>query len=188
MGIKIAISGKAGAGKNQVLEFAKELWPQLQFHEEKFAKFVYSTVKVIHGVLGLRNYKDGKLMQFLGLHMRETHGDNFWIDRLNEHLKACNNVNIVVTDLRFPNELEYCKKNNFYIIRVKRYEDLRKESMVGRSSIHESETALDKTSDEEFDYVLENNGTLEELKLKLTGVLNEIIRHNQVFGDIATEC
>ena len=67
--------------------------------------------------------------------------------------------NWIITDTRFPNEIEAVKKRGGITIRVNRDyvltggpEDPKKQ--------HESETALDNA---EFDYVIDNNGTIEEL-------------------------
>jgi hypothetical protein len=73
--------------------------------------------------------------------------------------------NWIITDLRFPNELKAIKDHNGITIRVNR-DDERSRFMVidkpeERSKYyHPSETALD---DATFDYVIDNNGTIEEL-------------------------
>lgn len=59
----------------------------------------------------------------------------------------------IITDVRFPNELEALKARNGLSIRVNT-------NRAGIVSNHESETALD---DATFDYVIDNNGTMEEL-------------------------
>lgn len=76
--------------------------------------------------------------------------------------------NWIITDLRFPNELKAIKDKDGISIRVKRSPYDRN---FGKSSpddlltqikqdTHPSETALDEA---EFDYTINNNGTIEEL-------------------------
>lgn len=64
--------------------------------------------------------------------------------------------NWIITDVRFPNELEAIKKRNGIVIRVNRYDI----TGQGKLNPHTSETALD---DADFDYVLDNYGTVEDL-------------------------
>jgi hypothetical protein len=86
--------------------------------------------------------------------------------------------NWVITDMRFPNELEAVKSRGGITIRVNnpwiRFSDgsyRAKSKMLGDfDNEHESETALD---DYEFDYVIDNNGTIEELIIKIKDILIE---------------
>jgi hypothetical protein len=125
---------------------------------------------------------------------------NLWVNSLMSEYKSGGFVEIsknvevlgdfpnwVVTDMRFPNEMEAVKKRNGITIRVNRYmlEQLPCYSCQGGgcpvcngygtvSNIirleneHESETALDEA---EFDYVIYNNGTIEELIEKVKEIL-----------------
>lgn len=71
--------------------------------------------------------------------------------------------NWIITDTRFPNEADAVKSRGGINIRLKRIEtDLRTINQ------HESETALDDYS---FDYVIDNNGTIEDLIIKVKEIL-----------------
>ena len=67
--------------------------------------------------------------------------------------------NWIITDMRFPNELEAIKKRNGITIRINRGLIERTGKMIQEPE-HISETALDNAK---FDYVIENDGTIEEL-------------------------
>lgn len=71
--------------------------------------------------------------------------------------------NWVITDVRFPNEAKSIKERGGIIIRVNRY--------TGLKDNHISETALDNYND--FDYVIDNNGTIDDLIEKVRGILIE---------------
>lgn len=58
----------------------------------------------------------------------------------------------IITDVRFPNEALAIKDKGGVLLRIERDSDVK--------SNHESETALDNWT---FDYVIENNGTIEDL-------------------------
>jgi dephospho-CoA kinase len=77
-----------------------------------------------------------------------------------------NYPNWIITDLRFPNEMQAVKANGGITIRVVRPSD--KEISL---DLHPSETALD---DAEFDYEIVNDGTIEDLKDKVEGVILHI--------------
>ena len=69
--------------------------------------------------------------------------------------------NWIITDMRFLNEMEAVKKRNGITIRVNRNLEESKDQ-------HESETELDNA---EFDYVIENSGSIEELIEKVREIL-----------------
>lgn len=91
--------------------------------------------------------------------------------------------NWVITDMRFPNELKAVKDRDGITIRVNRdwrlsaLSAMKHEKNDGsefldddlqRVEEHSSETALDNA---EFDYVIDNNGTIEELIKKVRQIL-----------------
>ena len=69
--------------------------------------------------------------------------------------------NWIITDMRFPNELEAVKRRGGITIRVNRFEQISTNIRVhGTGVLHESETALDNA---EFDYTIDNNSSIEDL-------------------------
>ena len=68
--------------------------------------------------------------------------------------------NWIITDTRFPNELEAIKKRNGISIRLQKETD--------KEEGHISETALDLAK---FDYIVNNDGTIEELIDKIKEIL-----------------
>jgi len=71
----------------------------------------------------------------------------------------------IITDSRFPNDVKRTREMGGILIRVNRAE------CEGRKNEHVSETALDDF--EEWDYVIENNGTIEELIEQVKTILEE---------------
>ncbi len=68
----------------------------------------------------------------------------------------------IITDTRFPNEVQAIKDRGGIVIRVQRVEE------INSKELHESETALDTY---QFDYIIGNYGTLEELVEKVKQML-----------------
>lgn len=77
--------------------------------------------------------------------------------------------NWIITDMRFPNELKAVKDRGGISIRIERFKQISENIRVhGVGVPHESETALDNAT---FDYVIDNNGTIEELVVKVKEIL-----------------
>ena len=111
------------------------------------------------------------LLQFIGTNLlRNQLHPEIWVNSLmNKYFcvqsdLAPNGIdcpNWIITDLRFLNEMEAVKKRGGITIRVNR-------NLEESKNQHESETELDSA---EFDYVIDNNGTIEELIEKVREIL-----------------
>jgi deoxynucleotide monophosphate kinase-like protein len=178
--VKIAITGKAASGKNTVAklicksihhtqspvhlafadpikEMAQTLFPHLP------PKYLYGSSKYRSEVISSA-FKDGKpltvrqLLIDLGTAGRQ-YNHNIWIDILRHRLEVAQKKNpsiIIVNDVRFKNEFDFLKKLGFYQIRLYRDEHTKID--------HASETDQDTIQDSQFDCILDNNGTLFDLK------------------------
>lgn len=127
-------------------------------------------------------------LQLMGTNIiRETFADNMWILRFRKELLKLKNENVVLTDVRFINELNEIRKNDGIIIRVKRDTDpewfqLAESVNKGTASlieiaefnalgIHPSET---NWIGYEYDHIIENNGSLVDLTIKLQGLIDNL--------------
>lgn len=115
--------------------------------------------------------------------MRDVIDPNIWLLQLENRLE---DKPYIITDVRFPNEIKFIQSLGGYTIWVKRdplpewFDCALKENtsdveeidrMCHNYGIHESEWAWIGSN---VDYVLENNGTLEDLEIKINGLLEEI--------------
>jgi hypothetical protein len=103
--------------------------------------------------------------------------DNIWIAALEKRIHGYEDV--VISDCRFPNELDFVRSAGGVIVRVKRGEE---PSLEEQMKMHISETAWNYVVP---DYVIDNDGTLQELKDKIKLVLTveekpTTIFHHQV--------
>ena len=99
------------------------------------------------------------------------------LEKESVNLQRKNYPNWIITDLRFENELKAVKNRQGINIRVNRpcftcktYEGKYCSNSYHLSNKHESETALDNT---EFDYTIQNDGTLLELIFKVRAILTK---------------
>lgn len=81
--------------------------------------------------------------------------------------------NWIISDLRFENEAKAVQDRDGLLIRVKRTQWFKKDDLENSEYItkheHPSETALDSYKD--WDYVIDNDGTIEELVEKVRWIL-----------------
>ena len=75
---------------------------------------------------------------------------------------------VIIGDLRFPNEIAMIKKMGGYTVRIDRDVDL-----DASQDKHSSETSFDNC-DTKWDFTIDNNGTLDELKFKVKLIVNEV--------------
>lgn len=102
------------------------------------------------------SYTYREALQYVGTNLfRCQFNPDVWINSTLAKIKKAEDC--IITDVRFPNEVNAIRKLGGKVILVKRD--------TGLNDVHVSENALDGIID--FDYIIENNGSLEELKLKL---------------------
>lgn len=168
----IGLSGYARAGKDSVGQIILNLgrgWERMSFADPMrealyrlnptiTAGGVETTLAGAVNVFGWERLKSASaqvrpLMQRLGTEVgREMFGKNFWVDYALDNLP--DGAMVVFTDVRFPNEADAIKALGGEVWRVNR-------QGFGAANAHESETAMD---DYEFDYVIDNDSTLENLE------------------------
>lgn len=188
----IAISGKANSGKNTVYKLlVEELGISANYVRDiAFADPIkegllklYPSAKreCLFGPSKLRaelipglNVTYRQVLCDLGAQARRYDKDH-WIKILtDEYEKEAEFVSrgartkaFIVTDLRFPNEHAALRKLSFNaIIRVKREEQLNLADV--------SETSQDKLPDSVFDFVIDNNSTLDALKEKCKTIVTRL--------------
>jgi hypothetical protein len=89
--------------------------------------------------------------------------DNIWIAALEKRIHGYQDV--VISDVRFPNEIDFIRSAGGVIVRVKRGDDPSPEEL---SKLHVSETAW---NDCDPDYTIENNSDVEGLRLSVSDLL-----------------
>lgn len=105
-----------------------------------------------------------RLLQYYGTEgARDIFGDSIWTDTADKYIKENNIKKIAISDIRFENELKWLKsKQDSFLIKVKR-------PGIGPINSHSSDLGI---NDNKCDIVIENNGTLEELKIKILTIFN----------------
>lgn len=148
--IRIALSGKMGAGKSTTAALISE-WFDIPIMS--FADGFRNTVTSA-GITKENNeelYR--RLCQGIGEGMRRINPD-IWVDALDQRMRAAKLESCVIDDMRYPNELFWCQEHEFLTVRLEVPEAIRSERRIIIDS--ESETALDDYVDQ-FDLVLDDH-------------------------------
>lgn len=109
------------------------------------------------------------ILQIVGTNIIRKHiDDDYWIKQLIKKVNDYTDDVIVVTDVRFPNEIDLPHK----MVEDRIVRSVKIERNTGIKSIHSSETSLDNYN--WFDYIVDNNGDLETLQQSAKTILNDI--------------
>ena len=159
----IAISGKMCTGKSTLLKI-------IQSKEPLFTRVsLADPVKEVawNYFMMPKGEKDRGLLQQIGQRFRSIRA-SVWIDILHRKgdIMFTNGLFPICDDVRFPNELESMRDNNWVLVKL----TLPEEEQLNRikrtygneweshwnNRFEESETSLDDTSDKVFNFVFEN--------------------------------
>lgn len=170
------IAGKARSGKNEVAKIIKNYFDDKEQKTvlTEYSKYVKLFAQEMTSWDGRSEKKPRTFLQEMGDFIRNNLKMPFlFIDRMKEDLKIYEKFydNIVISDVRFSNEIEEMKKNypevySFYIVNEHGNYDLSE-----KEANHESENALDNYN--HFDYIIINNEK-KWLKEKIEHVLELI--------------
>ena len=145
-------------------------WDQLWGDEKETYDLRYSKLRdILPYCVGNRD--DGKGLEFLeerkhwtGREIMQAFGEfyrsidyNFWVKKLFSVVDDKEYENVIITDCRYPNEIDPVVEKNGYHIRINRRRDHRVHGLD-----HPSETSLDDGYKIDFD--VDNNGTLDDLR------------------------
>ena len=173
--LKIGFGYKARSGKDTSAEYLQGQYGGQIF---KFAQPIYDIMNAVHGIAKVDSFKDTKLLTWVGTEWGRSIKENIWVnnclDRIYEAEKQGCYLsgepfvnNFFITDVRYPNEAQALKENDFYLIKIDR-----KNRPEEERASHTSENALNDYKD--WDFVIDNNGSLEDLYEQLQRVVQVI--------------
>jgi len=163
----IGVSGKKGSGKDTFFEIVNESAAYI-YDNKKFADKLKEICILISGMdkeffydrnkyseyMKIWNMDCREMMQKIGTDVfRNNFDTDIWVKALESNIN--DNSNWIVTDVRFPNEVDMIKRHGGLIIRVNRPE-------IEDNDAHLSEIALDGFKN--WDVVIENARSLQDYK------------------------
>ena len=155
--MKIAIGYKMRSGKDTSVDYLIKKYGGVKM---TFAKYLYKALYSVQDIFKLNKEKDREFLQIVGDWARKK-DLNIFVDLAISEIDN-DTCNYFCNDLRFLNEFQELKKRGWICIKLNRNTTIEYER-----NCHISEHELDLVSDYEWDYVIDNNSTLEELYEKL---------------------
>jgi hypothetical protein len=180
----IGVTGRKFNGKDTLAEYLKKKYG---YQQMMFAKPIKDLCRLIFGFNEEQLYGSTKetlderwgvtprdMFQYIGTEMFRKMmankipgiGEGFWIKCLMEQVKSILRENpdarIVISDVRFPNEIDVIRQLGGLLIRVKR------PSVNNSTDVHESEIYIEQL---EVDFELLNDSTIDSLYNKFDGLL-----------------
>ncbi len=160
------ITGKAGSGKNHLANILKEKL------DNSVITSLSKYIKIIAIELGKWDGNDdNKPREFL-----QTTGDlmraedvNFLTKRIVDDIKIYKKLgieNVIISDVRLINEIEYLKKTNYNIITIRVNSNTSNRVLTDSEKNHITEIELDNYND--FDYIIDNNN--------MNNIIDEIVK------------
>jgi predicted AAA+ superfamily ATPase len=178
MTIKIALTGRMGAGKDTVADILNKLLND----NTLYAAFANSLKDFFHTIFPdvPTNPKPREYYQQFGQYMRTIDPD-VWIKQLDCDLKWCGTNGfsaIIITDLRQENEYYYCKNNGFHVVEVAAPTELRVKRLVARGDKFSIDDMDHETEQGGFiaDSVIYNDGDIEKLRRKVGDILSTLTK------------
>lgn len=144
---RVAFADKLKDSAAAALGVSRELLEELKIAEREHVELL-SNPKVIS--FNIRTY----LQRYGTEAHREIFGDDFWVREALDNQKVSDGTILVVTDMRFPNEIEAVLDRGGIAVKIRR------KIADDKPILHPSEQTL---PDDQFDYFLDNNGTMNDL-------------------------
>lgn len=110
-----------------------------------------------------------QLLIDLGTGVGREYKQNLWLDVFDVTFAKAIKKNkdlVIVTDVRFRNEFDHLKNLEFFQIKLLRESQLKID--------HASETNQDSIKNDEYDYIIHNNGTLQDLKIEVEKIVKQL--------------
>ena len=114
-----------------------------------------------------------EILQFYGTDCMRAIDNDVWVKALFKIIKEKKFTDIIITDVRFPNEINPIKNDTGYIVNVESSRECI-DNVHGKT--HASETSLNNCSDVDFSII--NDGSFDELRDSVKNVV-EFIKVNE---------
>lgn len=170
----IAITGLMGSGKTTALELIMET--NYDYAYIKFAEPLYDIQQFVYDRIGREQPKpkDRKLLQWLGTDWGRSIDENLWVNVFRNEVRQAREIlppgaYILNDDTRFDNEAETIKDLGGYIVEVVASPEVRASRIELIQTGHASEKGIDNRF---IDFKVVNNGTLDDLREAIKGVLS----------------
>ena len=170
------IAGKARHGKDTVAGYIKDYYSEnKKVINLAYGSYIKEYAKKISDWDGSEETKPRELLQELGTEViRQKIDKDFFVKRICEDILVYSYYFDIITisDARFPDEIEWPKSKFENVISIKVVRDGYDTVLSKKEQKHLTEVALDEYNN--YDYVIHNDGTLDDLKNKVFDLVRRI--------------
>ncbi len=166
------VAGKARHGKDTVASMIRDIYSDKKCINLSYGSYIKDYAMKISDWDGSEETKPRELLQHLGTEViRNNIDQNFFIKRLCDDIKVYNYYFDIVTisDARFPDEIDIPREMFPDVVVIKVVRDNFESPLSEEQKKHRTETSLDNYDN--YDYVIKNDGSLEELEEKVRMVM-----------------
>ena len=176
----ICISGKAQSGKDTTADYictqlvGKFNKRVLKTHYADLLKYI---CKQYFNWNGIKDANGRTLLQKVGTDIIRAKYPDFWVDFILNIIEMFPNEwdFVVIPDTRFPNEVLKLKQKEYNVVHIKVDRNNFDNGLTEIQTNHISETALDGF---EYDYILNNNSSYDNLYSQINPIINALIHKN----------
>lgn len=170
------ISGKARSGKSTVSELIKKYYENIGLKTIvlAYARYIKMYAQDVSEWDGSDETKPRELLQFLGTEIiRNKINQEFFVKRIVDDIKIYSHFMdvAIISDARFVDEIEYPKNHFKDTVTINIVKPNLVTDLTDKQQQHASETSLNEYN--KYDYVIVNDGTLEQLEEKVINILRE---------------
>ena len=164
--MKIAFGYKMRSGKDTSVEY---LIKKYGGEKISFSQPLYEALYAVQEIFGFKQAKDRLFLQMCGDWARNIEEDvflNVAMDRANS--ASLEGKNCYCSDMRFKNEFERMKSDGWVCVKINRCH-------APEYGTHISEMDLDDIPETEWDFVINNDGSIEDLYVSLDKIIVSVI-------------
>lgn len=169
------LSGKARSGKDTVANLIKDYYTGKKSIIISFGHYIKDYAKRVSDWDGSEDTKPRELLQQLGIELIKNNIDNtLFIRRIIEDIEVFSYFYdiIIIDDVRLIDEIEILKEKYKDAISIRIIRNNYDNKLTYKQNNHITEIDLDNYNN--FDYVIENDNNLDELKKQLEDVLRSV--------------
>ena len=170
----IILSGKARSGKDTSMEIMKSIYESegKKVINLAYALYIKNYAKQISNWDGNDETKPRELLQTLGTEIiRNKIDEEFFIKRMIGDIKVYSYFYdvIIISDARVKKEIDLIKNEFINVTSINIVRDNYVSELKESEKIHFTEVDLDDF--DKFDYIINNNGSIEELEMNIREVM-----------------
>lgn len=188
MTVKIALVGKMRSGKDT---FAEPLLHSKSMYHLRFADGIQEIIDAFFPEAVSGNGKPREHYQVIGQSLRQLNPD-VWVNSLEQeyinilrmlYILEDSTSGIIITDVRQPNEVEWCRRNGFKLVKLISPSEVRRQRIIDSGDIfeeeqftHETEGYVDTIA---ADYIINSNCSKEELQKQAVELYEKLSKQEE---------